>query len=91
MFPNLDKATMSSYFSFISTLAMEDEQRHVLGRLVLLFELRYAEVGPEKAAHDSRLADLERKIRQRAAACNDPAMKCPRLVDGLWYFGPNDK
>lgn len=70
---------------------MEDEQRVALDCLVMQYELRYYALGPKRVAFDLGLIDLERQIRERAAVCNDPAMKAARLVDGLWYFGPNDK
>lgn len=71
--------------------AMEDERRLELDRLVMQYELRWFVLDSKRHARDSRLCNLERKIRECAATCNDPVMKCARLVNGLWYFGPNDK
>lgn len=70
---------------------MEDEQRVALDVLVMQYELLYASMDWVKTIHDPRLIYLERKIRRRAAACNDPAIESARVVGGLWYFGPNDK
>lgn len=70
---------------------MDDEQRLELDWPVMQYELHWLVLDSKRAARDSRLCYLERKIRECAAACNDPAIRYARLVDGLWYFGPNDK
>ncbi len=91
MFPNLDRmGGQARVFSFISTLAMEDEQRLELDALVSQFELLYASLGHEKAMHDPRIARLEREIRKYTAECNDVMIKCPRVVGGRWFFGLHD-
>lgn len=87
MFPNLDRVGgQALFFSFISTLAMEDERRVKLDRLVMQYELLYDLLGQKKAMHDLELIDLERKIRECAAACNDPATEFAQVVNGLWFF-----
>ena len=92
MFPNLDRigGRALAFFSFISTLAMEDEQRVALDVRVTQYELLYASLGHEKAMHDPRLIRLEREIRKCTAECNDVMIKCPRVVGGRCFFGLHD-
>ena len=92
MFPNLDRMGGQArvFFSFISTPAMEDEQRVALDVLVMQYELLYDSLGQKKAMHDPRLIRLEREIRKCTAECNDVMIKCPRVVGGRWFFGLHD-
>lgn len=65
---------------------MEDEQRVALDVLVMQYELLYGSMDWVKTLHDPRLIYLEREIRRRAAACNDPATEFAQVVNGLWFF-----